>query len=55
MNVFSRFFDLNNLFQIENGDRMNGLIDKVLEKHLITGDPSEYCLVQLLRDGCKYF
>ncbi|VDD93518.1 unnamed protein product [Enterobius vermicularis] len=40
--------------KIENGDRMNGLIDKVLEKHLITGDPSEYCLVQLLRDGCEF-
>lgn len=40
--------------KIENGDRMNILIDKVLEKHLLTGDPSEYCLVQLLRDGCEF-
>uniref|UniRef100_A0A0N5B0D4 Ral guanine nucleotide dissociation stimulator-like 1 n=1 Tax=Syphacia muris TaxID=451379 RepID=A0A0N5B0D4_9BILA len=37
--------------KIENDDRMNVLIDKVLEKHLLTGDSSEYCLVQLLRDG----
>lgn len=40
--------------KVENGDRMNGLIDRVLEKHLLSGDHSEYCLVQLLPDGCEF-
>ncbi|VDM36538.1 unnamed protein product [Toxocara canis] len=40
--------------KVENGDRMTGLIDRVLEKHLINGDPSDYCLVQLLPDGCEF-
>lgn len=37
--------------KVENGDRMNALIGRVLEKHLIDGDRSEYCLIQLLPDG----
>uniref|UniRef100_A0A914ZFC8 Ral guanine nucleotide dissociation stimulator-like 1 n=4 Tax=Parascaris univalens TaxID=6257 RepID=A0A914ZFC8_PARUN len=40
--------------KVENGDRMSGLIDRVLEKHLISGDHSDYCLVQLLPDGCEF-
>lgn len=36
-----------------NGDKMAELIERTLEKHLISGDHSEYCLVQLLPDGCK--
>ncbi|VIO89061.1 Uncharacterized protein BM_BM3662 [Brugia malayi] len=40
--------------KIENGDRMAELIERTLEKHLICGDHSEYCLVQLLPDGCEF-
>uniref|UniRef100_A0A915Q2I7 Ras-associating domain-containing protein n=1 Tax=Setaria digitata TaxID=48799 RepID=A0A915Q2I7_9BILA len=40
--------------KIENGDRMAQLIERILEKHLICGDHSEYCLVQLLPDGCEF-
>ena len=49
--------------QVENSDRMTDLVGRVLEKHLIEGDRSEYCLVQLLENGgttfsfrtCLYF
>ncbi|KAM3715915.1 Ral guanine nucleotide dissociation stimulator-like [Dirofilaria immitis] len=40
--------------KIENGDRMAELIERTLEKHLICGDHSEYCLVQLLPDGYEF-
>ncbi|VBB29420.1 unnamed protein product [Acanthocheilonema viteae] len=40
--------------KIVNGDRMAELIERTLEKHLIHGDHSEYCLVQLLPDGCEF-
>lgn len=40
--------------KIENGDKMAELIERSLEKHLISGDHSEYCLVQLLPDGCEF-
>lgn len=33
---------------------MPELIERTLEKHLIHGDHSEYCLVQLLPDGCEF-
>lgn len=41
--------------KVENGDRMNALIGRVLEKHLIDADRSEYCLIQLLPDGGNLF
>lgn len=38
--------------KIENGDRMITLIERVLEKHMLSmDDKTEYCLVQLLPDG----
>ncbi|VDM92552.1 unnamed protein product [Onchocerca ochengi] len=40
--------------KIENCDRMAELIERTLEKHLISGDHSEYCLVQLLPDGYEF-
>ncbi|VDK70981.1 unnamed protein product [Litomosoides sigmodontis] len=40
--------------KIINGDKMAELIERTLEKHLISGDHSEYCLVQLLPDGCEF-
>ncbi|VDN26649.1 unnamed protein product [Gongylonema pulchrum] len=40
--------------KIENGDKVAELIERSLEKHLMFGDHSEYCLVQLLPDGCEF-
>ncbi|OZC10900.1 hypothetical protein X798_02044 [Onchocerca flexuosa] len=40
--------------KIENSDRMAELIERTLEKHLISGDHSDYCLVQLLPDGYEF-
>ncbi|VDN04565.1 unnamed protein product [Thelazia callipaeda] len=40
--------------KIENGDRLTELIERIIEKHLLCGDQSDYCLVQLLPDGCEF-
>ncbi|CAJ0956448.1 unnamed protein product, partial [Mesorhabditis belari] len=40
--------------KVENGDRMPELIERILEKHLIDGDKSEFCLVQLLENGGEF-
>ncbi|VDK47010.1 unnamed protein product [Cylicostephanus goldi] len=37
--------------KVKNGDRMNELITRALEKHLIESPEDEYCLVQLLPNG----
>ncbi|VDM75426.1 unnamed protein product [Strongylus vulgaris] len=39
------------LARVKNGDRMNELITRALEKHLIESSEDEYCLVQLLPNG----
>lgn len=42
-----------NKFQVKNGDRMNDLITRALEKHLLDNLEDDYCLVQLLPNGGK--
>ncbi|WKY14675.1 hypothetical protein Q1695_000308 [Nippostrongylus brasiliensis] len=40
--------------KVKNGDRMNELITRALEKHLLDGQDDEYCLVQLLPNGGEF-
>ncbi|PIO65750.1 zinc finger, C4 type, partial [Teladorsagia circumcincta] len=39
---------------VKNGDRMNDLITRALEKHLLDNQEDEYCLVQLLPNGGEF-
>ncbi|XGW35594.1 hypothetical protein V3C99_019085 [Haemonchus contortus] len=40
--------------KVKNGDRMNELITRALEKHLLDNSEDEYCLVQLLPNGGEF-
>ncbi|CAJ0574666.1 unnamed protein product, partial [Mesorhabditis spiculigera] len=40
--------------KVEDGDRMPEFIDRILEKHLLDGDRSEFCVVQLLENGGEF-
>lgn len=40
--------------KVKNGDRMNDLITRALEKHLLDNLEDDYCLVQLLPNGGEF-
>lgn len=42
------------LFQLNNTDHTNTVIEKVLEKYSIDDKPDNFCLLQILPDGGEY-